>query len=113
MIGRLDAPGAKLEPVMPGFENSTSPKVESGLRWISSFGTTSLSQLVGYDRERALHRRFRWRAGRCYRSGGCGRWSWRPVLVRERVSAGKLGAACFGHLVSLATTRPSRITRKS
>ena len=40
MIGRLDAPGAKLEPVTPGFENSTSPKVEPGLRWISSLGTT-------------------------------------------------------------------------
>ena len=40
MIGRLDAPGAKLEPVMPGLENSTSPRVEPGLRWISSLGTT-------------------------------------------------------------------------
>src|SRR3979409_1435871 len=40
MIGRLEAPGAKLEPVMPGLENSTSPKVEPGLRWISSLGTT-------------------------------------------------------------------------
>jgi hypothetical protein len=40
MMGRLDAPGAKLEPVMPGLENSTSPKVEPGLRWISSLGTT-------------------------------------------------------------------------
>ena len=40
MIGRLDAPGAKLEPVMPGFENSTSPSVLPVLRRISSFGTT-------------------------------------------------------------------------
>jgi hypothetical protein len=40
MIGRLDAPGAKLDPVTPGFENSTSPNVEPGLRWISSLGTT-------------------------------------------------------------------------
>ncbi len=40
MIGRLDAPGAKLEPVMPGFENSRSPSVDAPLRRISSFGTT-------------------------------------------------------------------------
>ena len=40
MIGRLDAPGAKLEPVMPGLENSRSPSVLPGLRWISSLGTT-------------------------------------------------------------------------
>ena len=40
MIGRLAAPGAKLEPVMPGLANSTSPSVEPGLRWISSRGTT-------------------------------------------------------------------------
>ena len=32
MIGRLDAPGAKLEPVMPGFENRRSPSVEPPLR---------------------------------------------------------------------------------
>ena len=30
-IGRLDAPGAKLEPVMPGLENSTSPNVVPGI----------------------------------------------------------------------------------
>ena len=40
MIGRLAAPGAKLEPVMPGLENSTSPSVEPGLRCSSSRGTT-------------------------------------------------------------------------
>ena len=40
MIGRLDAPGAKLEPVMPGFRNSRSPSVAAPLRRISSFGTT-------------------------------------------------------------------------
>ena len=40
MIGRLDAPGAKLEPVMPGLENSRSPSVSRRLRRISSFGTT-------------------------------------------------------------------------
>ena len=40
MIGRLDAPGAKLDPVMPGFSNSRSPRVEAPLRRNSSFGTT-------------------------------------------------------------------------
>ena len=40
MIGRLEAPGAKLEPVMPGFENRRSPSVAPPERRISSFGTT-------------------------------------------------------------------------
>ena len=39
-IGRLDAPGAKLEPVMPGLENNRSPNVPPALRLISSVGTT-------------------------------------------------------------------------
>src|SRR3954454_19124558 len=40
MIGRDDAPGAKLEPVMPGLENNRSPSVLVGLRRSSSVGTT-------------------------------------------------------------------------
>ena len=40
MIGRLDAPGAKLEPVMPGLVNKRSPSVAPPLRRISSLGTT-------------------------------------------------------------------------
>jgi hypothetical protein len=40
MIGRLDAPGAKLDPVMPGLFVSKSPSVDAPLRRISSFGTT-------------------------------------------------------------------------
>ena len=40
MIGRLEPPGAKLEPVMPGLSNSRSPSVAAPLRRISSFGTT-------------------------------------------------------------------------
>ena len=40
MTGRLDAPGAKLDPVMPGLENSRSPSVAPPLRRSSSFGTT-------------------------------------------------------------------------
>src|SRR5919201_132779 len=40
IIGRLDAPGAKLDPVMPGFPNSMSPTVPPVLRRISSLGTT-------------------------------------------------------------------------
>jgi hypothetical protein len=40
MIGRLEAPGAKLEPVMPGFENRRSPSVAPPERRISSLGTT-------------------------------------------------------------------------
>ena len=40
MIGRDEAPGAKLEPVMPGFENRRSPRVLDGARRSSSFGTT-------------------------------------------------------------------------
>jgi hypothetical protein len=45
-------------------------------------------------------------------------WRWpsgsRDTLVRERVSAEKLGAVCLGHVVSQPTlARPSRITRKS
>ena len=40
MIGRLEAPGAKLEPVMPGLENNRSPSVLAGVRRSSSFGTT-------------------------------------------------------------------------
>src|SRR3954471_24317862 len=40
MIGRDDAPGAKLEPVMPGLEKRRSPSVLDGVRRSSSFGTT-------------------------------------------------------------------------
>ncbi|MGX1009552.1 hypothetical protein AB7M69_003909 [Bradyrhizobium japonicum] len=40
MTGRLEAPGAKLEPVMPGLENSRSPSWPPPSRRISSFGTT-------------------------------------------------------------------------
>src|SRR6266542_3770576 len=40
MIGRDDAPGAKLEPVIPGLENNKSPSVLAGVRRNSSFGTT-------------------------------------------------------------------------
>src|SRR2546423_11165346 len=40
MIGRDEAPGAKLEPVMPGLENKRSPSVLPGVRRNSSFGTT-------------------------------------------------------------------------
>src|SRR3954447_21386414 len=40
MIGREDAPGAKLDPVMPGLENRRSPIVLAGVRRSSSFGTT-------------------------------------------------------------------------
>ena len=39
-IGRLAAPGAKLEPVMPGLANKRSPNVLPPLRLISSSGTT-------------------------------------------------------------------------
>ena len=40
MIGRDDAPGAKLDPVMPGLEKRRSPSVLDGVRRSSSFGTT-------------------------------------------------------------------------
>jgi hypothetical protein len=40
MIGRLEAPGAKLEPVIPGFEKRRSPSVAAPERRISSLGTT-------------------------------------------------------------------------
>ena len=40
MIGRLEAPGAKVEPVMPGLENRRSPSWAVPWRRISSFGTT-------------------------------------------------------------------------
>src|SRR5947209_14645778 len=40
MIGRLEAPGAKEEPVMPGFENRGSPSWAVPWRRISSLGTT-------------------------------------------------------------------------
>ena len=40
MIGRDDAPGAKLDPVMPGLENNRSPSVLDGVRRSSSFGIT-------------------------------------------------------------------------
>ncbi len=39
MTGRL-APGAKVELVMPGFENMTSARFSAVLRWISPLGTT-------------------------------------------------------------------------
>src|SRR5262245_26548540 len=39
-IGRLDAPGAKLDPVIPGLLNRRSPSVELPLRLISSLRTT-------------------------------------------------------------------------
>ena len=40
MIGRLDAPGANSDPVMPGFSNRRSPRVDAPLRRNSAFGTT-------------------------------------------------------------------------
>ena len=40
MIGRDEAPGAKLDPVMPGFANRRSPSVEAGVRRSSSVGIT-------------------------------------------------------------------------
>ena len=40
MIGRLDAPGANSEPVMPGFSKRRSPKVDAPLRRNSALGTT-------------------------------------------------------------------------
>ena len=40
MIGRLDAPGAKLDPVMPGFSNRRSPRVAAPFLRSSAFGTT-------------------------------------------------------------------------
>jgi hypothetical protein len=40
MIGRLDAPGAKLAPVMPGLSKRRSPRVAAPLRRISAPGTT-------------------------------------------------------------------------
>src|SRR6476620_689857 len=40
LIGRLAAPGAKVEPVMPGLENSRSPSWAVPWRRISSLGTT-------------------------------------------------------------------------
>lgn len=40
MMGRLEAPGAKLDPVMPGFSNRRSPSVDAPLRRNSAFGTT-------------------------------------------------------------------------
>ena len=70
MIGRLDAPGAKLEPVMPGLENSRSPSVAPALRWISSLGTTvtvaNWSVTIGSASEQ---RDVRWRGRRGCRSG--------------------------------------------
>ncbi len=38
--GRDAAPGAKLDPVMPGLANRRSPSVAEGVRRSSSFGTT-------------------------------------------------------------------------
>jgi len=40
MIGRLEAPGAKPEPVMPGLSNRRSPSVAPPLRRICSSGMT-------------------------------------------------------------------------
>jgi hypothetical protein len=40
MIGRLDAPGAKLEPVIPGLLSNRSPRLLPVLRRNSSFVTT-------------------------------------------------------------------------
>ena len=60
MIGRLDAPGAKLEPVMPGLENSRSPSVAPGLRrdFLARHDRHG-RELVGDDRQRAMQRRRR------------------------------------------------------
>ena len=57
MIGRDAAPGAKLDPVMPGLENSRSPSVLDGVRRSSSFGIDRDGrELVGDDRQRADER---------------------------------------------------------
>ena len=54
MIGRLDAPGAKLEPVMPGLENSRSPSVLAGAAQFLVRHDRHGRELVGDDGQRAL-----------------------------------------------------------
>ena len=58
MIGRLEAPGAKVEPVMPGLENRRSPS------WARALAADLLvrhhgdgGELIGDDRKHALLRR--------------------------------------------------------
>ena len=79
MIGRLDAPGAKLEPVMPGFENRRSPSVAALLAadflvWDDGDGR----ELIGHDRQHALLGRG---CGRCG-CGSAGRSRLRPGAAR-------------------------------
>jgi hypothetical protein len=78
MIGRLEAPGAKLEPVMPGFENRRSPSVALPERRSSSFlHDRDGRELIGDDGQHA-------RLGRG--GNGCGLWFCRrlPVLAGRR-----------------------------
>jgi len=48
MIGRLDAPGAKPDPVMPGLENKRSPSVPLAFR------TRDFRTLSGGERQRVI-----------------------------------------------------------
>ena len=55
MIGRLDAPGAKMEPVMPGLENSRSPSVAAAVTpdfLVRHDGDGG--ELIGHDWQHAL-----------------------------------------------------------
>ena len=58
MIGRLDAPGAKLEPVMPGLENNRSPSVAPpGAADFVVRHHGDRCELIGDDRQHARLRR--------------------------------------------------------
>ena len=55
MIGRLEAPGAKLEPVMPGFENRRSPSVAAaGAADFLVRHHRDGCELIGHDGQHAL-----------------------------------------------------------
>ncbi len=95
MIGRLEAPGAKLEPVMPGFENSRSPSVRAaGAADFLVRHDRDGRELIGDDGQHALlgrgggrcglrlWRRFAVLAGRCPRDARrCSRTA-RPACRR-------------------------------
>ena len=63
MIGRLEAPGAKLEPVMPGFENRGWPSWAVPWRRSPRGHHGDRCELIGHDWQHARLRRGSYRRG--------------------------------------------------
>ena len=100
MIGRLEAPGAKLEPVMPGLENRRSPS------WAPPCAADFLvrhhrdgCELVGHDGQHALLR-----CGARAAGAGCGcgaRSRLRPGAVRATRTGVRDGTTALRRTIGL------------